>query len=355
MSSFSGLQTDLSRPPRPASYYFVFDLLYSRVSTSKALPFSDRKGSSQAHAVAPFRLDRANTASISRRVADRLLRHACQMGLEGIVSKRADRPTCRPRRTLDQVEMRLEAGIRHHRLRPVDASKQRHRLAGARLTTTASELVHAGRAGTGFSDDVRSSCAGRSASYRPRKPKFKRRGRARHPRRTSNGSSRNSSPRSSSRLELRPPAPPGLLQRPARRQGAKEIVLETGKTSRPARSSADLSGVRLTHPERFYGPRRHQAGPGRFLRRHRDWILPHVTGRVLSLVRCPSGVAEQVLLRQACLGRLELRRRARRCRRGRADAGDPRPRGTARAGPGGRARNSPMGLARSRPRADRTA
>ena len=50
---------------------------------------------------------------------------------------------------------------------------------------------------------------------------------------------------------------------------------------------------RLTHPERILWPEAgvSKEGLAEFYADIADWILPHIAGRVLSLVRCPSGIA----------------------------------------------------------------
>ena len=63
--------------------------------------------------------------------------------------------------------------------------------------------------------------------------------------------------------------------------------------------------VRLTNPGRLLWPEpgHHQAGACRLLYGEiADWILPHLVGRPLSLVRCPEGIARAVLLPEARLG-----------------------------------------------------
>jgi bifunctional non-homologous end joining protein LigD len=61
----------------------------------------------------------------------------------------------------------------------------------------------------------------------------------------------------------------------------------------PVNAPADVAGVRITHPERVMYPE-----PGltkidlaRYYERIAEWIVPHVRGRPLTLVRCPTGVA----------------------------------------------------------------
>jgi len=73
-----------------------------------------------------------------------------------------------------------------------------------------------------------------------------------------------------------------------------EIVREaSGK--RAAGTPSKTAGVRLTHPERILWPQEGitKQGLADFYADIADWILPHIAGRVLSLVRCPSGTGEK--------------------------------------------------------------
>src|SRR5262249_2397690 len=72
---------------------------------------------------------------------------------------------------------------------------------------------------------------------------------------------------------------------------------EVGLESKPqvARAAPELARVRLTHPERILweGPGITKQGLAEFYADIANWILPHMAGRVLSLVRCPSGIGGQ--------------------------------------------------------------
>ena len=61
---------------------------------------------------------------------------------------------------------------------------------------------------------------------------------------------------------------------------------------KPARKTA--SDIKLTHPDRILWPDDGitKQGLAEFYGDISDWILPHITGRVLSLVRCPGGVGK---------------------------------------------------------------
>ena len=161
------------------------------------------------------------------------------------------------------------------------------------------------------------------------------------------------SARSNSRLDrrrlIRQAAFKGLREdRAAGRDRARGCA---GNKSQSPSAIASRRCPRASHPSRTHplaGAGRHQGGPGRILRRHRrlDPAAP-VRARAEPRAR-PSGVAREVLLRQACLGRPERRVR-------RVDVGeketmlDPRqPRRTDRPGAGRRGRDPSLGIAPSR-------
>jgi bifunctional non-homologous end joining protein LigD len=56
---------------------------------------------------------------------------------------------------------------------------------------------------------------------------------------------------------------------------------------------ADVSGVRITHPDRVMYPETviSKVDLARYYERIADWMVPHVNGRPLTLVRCPTGLA----------------------------------------------------------------
>jgi bifunctional non-homologous end joining protein LigD len=72
---------------------------------------------------------------------------------------------------------------------------------------------------------------------------------------------------------------------------AQDIALEAPQKRTETRADAAAAGVKLTHPERILWaePGITKQGLADFYTDIADWILPHVTGRVLSLLRCPSG------------------------------------------------------------------
>ncbi len=70
----------------------------------------------------------------------------------------------------------------------------------------------------------------------------------------------------------------------------EDVRLETPMRSK-SRTYTDIADVGLTHLERILWAEPGITKQGLGIFTPADWILPHVTGRVLSLVRCPSGTS----------------------------------------------------------------
>ena len=260
-----------------------------------------------------------------------MLRHACRLGLEGIVSKRATCPTARAAAT--------------HWLKAKCTERQEFVIAGYVPSTTSrkavgslvlgvlrgGKLVHVGRVGTGFTEAMARRSVDRawSALERPTSPFA---GQLPPKRRAAcAGSSPSSSPRSNCAAGPRD----GLLRHASFKglredKSAAEVVRESrrplaGKAAQAPRRRPAIS--RLTHPDRVLWPDvgPDQAGPGRVLRRHRRWVLPHLVDRPLVARALPGGCGEGLLLPEARLGRASDRRSCRRTIRGRGSALHPRP------------------------------
>lgn len=72
-----------------------------------------------------------------------------------------------------------------------------------------------------------------------------------------------------------------------------------------SRTDTDIAGVKLTHPERILWaePGITNQGLADFYADIADWILPHVSGRVLSLSRCPSGTGGKCFFAKPSISR----------------------------------------------------
>jgi bifunctional non-homologous end joining protein LigD len=65
------------------------------------------------------------------------------------------------------------------------------------------------------------------------------------------------------------------------------------RTAAPSSSPATVGGVHISHPDRLIYPDQEisKVQLARYYESIADWIVPHVTGRPLTLVHCPAGIA----------------------------------------------------------------
>jgi bifunctional non-homologous end joining protein LigD len=295
ISSFNLLQADLSAGRRDRLVYYVFDLLYAEGFDLTPAALVDRKALLQAIVAA---LPAGTRVRFSEHLAEdgpTMLEHACRLGLEGIVSKRADLP--------------YRPGRGEHWIKSKSALRQEFVILGYVPSTAApgsvgalvlgyydrGKLMYAGRVGSGFShqqarklrDDLEVLAAPRPALGNSL-PAGAEKG------------VRWTAPRLVGDVEFRGLSADKLVRQASFKglredRAPEEVTLEAQPGTQPARTAPDLSAVRLTHPERILweGPGITKQGLAEFYAEIADWILPHIAGRVLSLVRCPSGIGGQ--------------------------------------------------------------
>jgi bifunctional non-homologous end joining protein LigD len=273
--------------------YYAFDLLYLGGHDLTRVPLIERKtllagllNDAPADAVVRF------SAHIERN-GEAMLRHACRLGLEGIVSKRKDKP--------------YVSGRGPHWLKVKCTQRQEFVIAGYVPSTTSSkavgslvmglyegaDLVHVGRVGTGFTEALsRSLWRDLDALKRPMAPFA-----AKLPSEAVRGV-RWVEPKLVAEVELRGWTADGLLRHPSFKglrddKEATEVVRESlpGAT---IRIRSDVPQCRLTHPDQVLWPDvgLTKQGLAEFYADIVDWILPHIVNRPLALVRCPSGVGQ---------------------------------------------------------------
>ena len=148
VTSFQALQNALQNKPGDQLVYYVFDLLYLNGRDIRSQPLLERKRLLQELlASAPHQLQFSEHWTGK---GARFLQECCGRGLEGIVSKRGDRPY-QSGRTADWLKIKC---VRREELviGGFTESPARHRDFGALLLGyfQGKELVYAGRVGTGF-------------------------------------------------------------------------------------------------------------------------------------------------------------------------------------------------------------
>ena len=293
--SFPLLQADLESGRRDRFRYFLFDLLYCEGFDLTKATLADRKG--LLHKITDG-LPAGSPIRFSEHLAEdgpTMFEHACRLGLEGIVSKRADLP--------------YRAGRGDHWLKIKGVLRQEFLILGYVPSTAAKgtvgalllgyfdkgTLFYAGRVGTGYSGAQSQSLRAALDKIAAARPKL---GNA-MPAGSEKGV-RWAEPRLVCEVEFRGWSADKLIRQSAFKglredRAPEEIVLDVALQKTKPERRRELPRGRLTHPERILWPERGvtKEALAEFYTDIADWILPHISGRVLSLVRCPSGVAEK--------------------------------------------------------------
>ncbi len=151
-SSFQKLQGAIKDPASHQVHLFAFDLLYLDGHDLTRATLLDRKAALAA-IIAGGARDIVRYSDHSVGEGDRLFEQACKLGLEGIVSKRADSPYITARTT---SWLKIKCGHRQEFIIIGHTPPQRSRKHFGSLLLAAhndqGKLVYTGHVGTGFSD-----------------------------------------------------------------------------------------------------------------------------------------------------------------------------------------------------------
>lgn len=290
-TDFGALQEALSEGTGGFAYY-IFDLLHLDGKDLRALPLAERKEKlkSLLEGIGAPLLYSAHIEGDARLIFSR----ACDLKLEGIVSKKRDDPY-RSGRT--QSWLKIKCGMEQEFViigwRPSDKAG---RPFSSLLLAVHDEgrLRYAGRVGTGYTGERLSQLAREFKKHARDDPPVKdvpraivRRARFVDPALvaeisfrgwTKDGLVRQGSFRG---LRADKPARQVIREKPMPKVQAVHLKPEAG----------EIAGIRITHPDRIVFP-----GQGVTKRDLADYyskisklILPHLAGRPLSLVRCPQG------------------------------------------------------------------
>lgn len=291
-SDFSALQADLSEGRNDRFRFYVFDLLYLDGYDLRGCSLVDRKAALEALVagagpVVAYSEHFEETGEI-------ILRHACRLGLEGVVSKVRGG--------------RYPSGRSKEWIKSKCSDRQEFVVAGYVPSTTADRaigslvlgyhgkdgLVHAGRVGTGFSRKVAVDLYRRLEPLRRDDAPFAdplaaeaRRG------------VRFTEPLLVAEVEFRSWTADRLLRHASFRglredKPAAEIVREGGGKE-TAEDPAPAARVKLTHPDRVYWKDAGVTKEGLADYYSQVWpfMAPFLVSRPLALLRCPSGAEAQ--------------------------------------------------------------
>ena len=315
-SDFSALQDDLKTGRRDRMAYYIFDLMHLDGADLTGAPLIERKKELQRL------LSKQPDDGVIRysehfeSEGPAMLKHACQMNLEGVISKRRDAPY-RSGRNGDWLKTKCSnsqefviAGFG-----PSDVAPKRVR-ALVLGTYDKDGLQYAGRVGTGFSDKMRDDFWKKIEPLTIDKCPFgqvpeEERGRPVRwvkPRIVVEvdfrGWTDSGRVRQASFKGIREDKPAKQVVREVSRMPSKQTEKKTAAkagaskakaVSKSKVAAAEVASVALTHPDRVYWD---DAGVTKqmlaeYYKSVWKFMAPHVTGRVLALVRCPDGQTAQ--------------------------------------------------------------
>jgi bifunctional non-homologous end joining protein LigD len=312
ISSFSLLQQDLKSGRNDRMVFYVFDLLHLDGADLRPLPLTARKATLSSLVEdlperGPIRL----SESLSER-GTTLLRHACKLGLEGIISKLADAP--------------YQSGRGRDWIKAKCSDRQEFVIAGVVPSTADSQAVgalvlgffdktdfrYAGRTGTGFTHAAARSLFRKLMGIRTKESPFEQipdeeRG-ARKPVWVKpkmvaevdfHGWTHGGRVRQASYQGLREDKPAEEVTREVKRStvvATKSAVSRRRSGPLPSQKSRSVFGdITLSHPDRIYWTESEitKRDLATFYTGIWKWMQPHVVGRPIALVRCPNGASEK--------------------------------------------------------------
>ncbi|WP_173931345.1 DNA ligase D [Chelativorans sp. Marseille-P2723] len=289
-SDFSALQADLSSGRTDRMVLYLFDLLYLDGYDLRHASLTERKTVLETLLKAAPGVLRYSEHF--EEDGETVRKHACRLGLEGIVSKDRDAPypTGRGRSWIkSKCSSRQELVIAGY----VPSSTFRGAIGSLVLGYYEDgKLIPAGRVGTGFSHQVAEELFQRLEPMRVPKSPFSRKLTADEARQV-----KFVQPDLVAEVEFRNWTADGSIRHAAFRglredRNPGDVRRESGPGAAPEMPSP---AVRLTHPDRLYWPDAGVTKQGLAEYYAEVWprMGPFIVGRPLALVRCPDGISGQ--------------------------------------------------------------
>ncbi len=305
-TDFQALQSYLKNDNRQRLTYIVFDLLALDGADLRGRRLTERK-----EALETLLKDAPENLRYSRHVkgnGKESFAAACKLGMEGIVGKKAD-SVYSGTRNGDWIKLKCE---RRQEFIICGYTLSEKRMSGiSSLILGAYEgndLIYAGRTGTGLSgseiEKLEKEFKGITKDVSPFKTAPKPRAgekitwlepnlvaEIRFAERTKDGLLRQASFKG-----LRADKNPEDIKN-EKTDGEHETRPSAGNIKRPVESVKNeliIEGIRITHPGKilFYDPKITKADVIHYYERVSERMLPYVSHRVLSVVRCPKGISE---------------------------------------------------------------
>ena len=299
---FGALQADLSEGRSDRFRYYLFDLLHLDGSDLTPAALIDRKA-------VLARLIKGRSDGVLKysehftERGDVVLRHACRLSLEGIVSKLGNAPY-RSGRSKSWLKSKCVDSDEFVIVGYVPSTTQRRMIGALALGYhDKGRLIYAGRVGSGFSTAVAEDLWQLLETLRTDAPPL-----AVPPPAEARRNVRWVKPSLVAEVELRGWTADGILRHSVFKglrqdKRAAEVAPEKpvmkARSRKPSAKPAPAVGasplpVPLTHPDRVLWPDAGvtKQGLAEFYAEIWPWIAPHVSGRPLALVRCPGGISQ---------------------------------------------------------------
>ena len=312
---FAALQAALSASKTDDLIFFAFDCLFGEGRDARAEPLSDRK------ALLARLLDGLNKAGAARlrfvdhfeMAGEAVLRSACRLSLEGVVSKRLAAPY-RSGRGDDWVKAKCRAG---------------HEVVLGAWTTTGADfrsliagvfrdgkLVHVGRIGTGFGKSrldalmplLKANAAGASPFVGPGAPNPATNIHWLKPVLVAEieyaGFTGDGALRQASFKGLRQDKPASEVEAETPAPAESTPVAAAIPPAKASAGANTVMGVVISHPHKALWPDDGTGAPvtkldlARYLEAVGDWMLPHIQGRPCSIIRAPDGVGGETFFQR---------------------------------------------------------
>ena len=307
VSSFSGLQAALKANEQKRFIYYVFDLLHLDGRDLLHLPLIERKA--QLRKLVPLGARGPIRYSEDfEEQGDVVLRHACEIGLEGIVSKRKDAPY-RSGRSECFIKAKC-ANAQEFIVGGYSPSTAMPKAIGALVVGYYKEkrLAYAGRIGTGYTHATARDLWKRLHALEIDRPPFDEIPREEARRKDIRwvepitviesqfrGWTAENLVRQAAFKGVREDKPPQEVVREvpvmAHRAASTRKRPEEKRDLIEAGAEPQAGDVRLTHPERVYwvdvGVTKQDLA--NYYRNIWKWMAPHLIDRPLAMVRCPDG------------------------------------------------------------------
>jgi bifunctional non-homologous end joining protein LigD len=292
--SFSALQAALVDEDTGALVYFVFDLLFADGRDLRRQGLADRKRRLEKLLRPKALAARLRYVEHFESAADAVLKSACRMQLEGVVSKRLDAPY-RSGRGEAWLKTKCRAGhevviggwtVRDRTLRSLLAGVYRGK-----------RLAYVGRIGTGFGQKVARDLAAKLKAVESDESPFSG---PDAPRKTAE--IRWARPRLVAEIEFAGFTGSGMIRQAAFKglredKPAGEVGPEVAMKAKS--SEVVIRGVTLSKPDKALWPDAGDARPvtkrdlAEYFEAVGPWMIGHVEGRPCSIVRAPDGIAGQ--------------------------------------------------------------